>query len=103
MATTRARHGGGSRRAVFDGKSQELLRDVDIKVDRGRIRSVEPHRDDLHVGRVIDASTETVMPGLIDMHAHLESGYGEALGRLWLWYGITTVRHRQQRNELTGW
>jgi hypothetical protein len=26
------------------------------------------------------------------MHAHLESGYGEALGRLWLSYGITTVR-----------
>jgi hypothetical protein len=72
--------------AVFDGKSQELLRDVDIVVDRGRIRSVEPRRDDLHAGTVVDlhagtvvdAFTDTVMPGLIDMHAHLESGYGEA-------------------------
>jgi Tol biopolymer transport system component/imidazolonepropionase-like amidohydrolase len=77
---------------VFDGKSQELLRNVDIVIDRGRIRSVEPHRDDLHAGTVVDASTDTVMPGLIDMHAHVESGYGEALGRLWLSYGITTVR-----------
>jgi hypothetical protein len=32
------------------------------------------------------------MPGLIDMHAHLESGYGEALGRIRPSYGITTVR-----------
>jgi Tol biopolymer transport system component len=77
---------------VFDGKNQELLRNVDIVVDHGRIRSVEAHRDDLHAGTVIDASNETVMPGLIDMHAHLESGYGEALGRIWLSYGITTVR-----------
>jgi adenine deaminase len=65
---------------------------VGIVVDRGRIRSVEPDHDELHVGRVIDASTETVRPGLIDMHAHLESGYGEALWRLWLSYGITTIR-----------
>ena len=41
---------------------------------------------------MIDASDETVMPGLIDMHAHLDPGYGDALGRLLLAYGITSIR-----------
>jgi Tol biopolymer transport system component len=78
--------------ALFDGRNQEQRRNVDIVIDRGRIQSIDPHADDLHTGTVIDASTDTVMPGLIDMHAHLESGYGEALGRIWLAYGVTSVR-----------
>jgi Tol biopolymer transport system component len=78
--------------AVFDGRNQELRRNVDIVIDRGRIQAIDPHGDDRHTGTVIDASTETVMPGLIDMHAHLDSGYGQALGRILLAYGITSVR-----------
>jgi len=34
-----------------------------------------------------------VMPGLIEMHAHLSPDYGEKLGRIWLAYGITSVRN----------
>jgi imidazolonepropionase-like amidohydrolase len=34
-----------------------------------------------------------VLPGLIESHAHLTKGYGEALGRIWLSFGITTVRN----------
>jgi hypothetical protein len=78
--------------ALFDGRNQELRRNLDIVIDRGRIQTIDPHADDLHTGAVIDASSETIMPGLIDMHAHLESGYGEALGRIWLAYGVTSVR-----------
>jgi imidazolonepropionase-like amidohydrolase len=47
----------------------------------------------LHAGRVIDAGDGVVMPGLIEMHAHLSKDYGEALGRIWLAYGITSVRN----------
>ena len=32
------------------------------------------------------------MPGLIEMHAHLDDGYGGNFGRVWLAYGITSVR-----------
>ena len=32
------------------------------------------------------------MPGLIEMHAHLDDGYGENFGRVWLAYGITSLR-----------
>ena len=78
--------------AVFNGIAPDLTRNVDIVIERGRIRDVLPHQDDLHVGSVIDASNETVIPGLIDMHAHLDAGFGEALGRIFLAYGITAVR-----------
>ena len=58
-----------------------------------RIEQVVDHRADLHTGRVIDAGSDVVMPGLIEMHAHLGKDYGEALGRIWLAYGITSVRN----------
>ena len=37
--------------------------------------------------------TETVIPGLIEIHTHLSKDYGEALGRAFLAWGITTVRN----------
>ena len=57
-----------------------------------RITRVEPHRA-AHVGTVIDASNETVIPGLIEIHTHLSENFGEALGRAFLSWGITTVRN----------
>jgi imidazolonepropionase-like amidohydrolase len=62
-------------------------------VEGNRIKSVEPHRAALHTGTVVDASAETVIPGLIDIHTHLTKTYGERLGRIWLSWGITTVRN----------
>jgi hypothetical protein len=41
---------------------------------------------------VVDASRLTVIPGLADAHTHLGYGTGEGLGRIWLAYGITTIR-----------
>jgi imidazolonepropionase-like amidohydrolase len=78
---------------LFDGRGSVVRQDVDIVIDGRRIARVEPHRADLHRGEVIDASNRTVLPGLIESHTHLTKGYGEALGRLWLAFGITTVRN----------
>ena len=36
------------------------------------------------------------MPGLIDMHTHLDPDYGDSLGRIWLSYGVTSVRNPSQ-------
>ena len=77
---------------VFDGVLEALHGESDIVVERGIIRSIEGHRDELHTGAVVDASAETAMPGLIEMHAHLDEGYGGTFGRIWLAYGITSVR-----------
>ncbi len=78
---------------MFDGKSPSLRSGVDIVIRDNRIEQVVDHRADLHTGRVVDAGDDVVMPGLIEMHAHLSKEYGEALGRIWLAYGITSVRN----------
>jgi Tol biopolymer transport system component/imidazolonepropionase-like amidohydrolase len=77
----------------WDGRADTLRSDVDVVVDGARIRSVEPHRAASHTGTVIDASNETVIPGLIEIHTHLNKEYGQALGRIFLSWGITTVRN----------
>lgn len=77
---------------LLDGTIDALRGESDIVIERGVIRSIEAHRDELHVGAVVDASAEIVMPGLIEMHAHLDDGYGGNFGRIWLAYGITSLR-----------
>ncbi|PYR40406.1 MAG: hypothetical protein DMF93_11190 [Acidobacteria bacterium] len=76
----------------WNGVTDSLQRDVDIVIDGNRITRVEPHRA-AHAGAVIDASNETVIPGLIEIHTHLSQNFGEALGRAFLSWGITTVRN----------
>jgi Tol biopolymer transport system component/imidazolonepropionase-like amidohydrolase len=75
----------------WDGRTDNVQRDVDIVIEGTRIKAVDQHRP--HAGPVIDASNETVIPGLIEIHTHLEEQYGEALGRIFLSWGITTVRN----------
>jgi imidazolonepropionase-like amidohydrolase/Tol biopolymer transport system component len=78
---------------MFDGKTPALRANVDIVIRDNRIEQVVEHRAELHSGQVIDAGNEVVMPGLIEMHAHLSPDFGERLGRIWLAYGITSVRN----------
>jgi len=78
---------------LWDGRSDAAQRDVDIVIDGDRVKSVERHRDALHTGTVVDASDRMVIPGLIEIHTHLSENYGEALGRIFLSWGITTVRN----------
>ena len=77
----------------WNGRSDAPQSDVDIIVDGNRIKSVGPHRAELHTGTIIDAANQTVLPGLIEIHTHLSKSYGEALGRIFLSWGITTVRN----------
>ena len=78
--------------ALFDGSSPELARNVDIVVVGNRIVRVDAHQPGLHRGRVMDAGSGVVAPGLIEMHAHQRTAGGEALGRTWLSWGVTSVR-----------
>ena len=78
---------------VFDGRGSDVRTGVDIVIDGARITEVAPHRDDLHRGTVVDASAGTVVPGLIESHAHLSKALGEAQGRIFLSFGVTSVRN----------
>ncbi|MGE0360958.1 MAG: amidohydrolase family protein [Vicinamibacterales bacterium] len=79
---------------LFDARPGSAVRsNVDVVIEGTRISAVEPHRDDLHRGTVVDASAQTVVPGLIESHAHLSKALGEAQGRIFLAFGVTTVRN----------
>jgi hypothetical protein len=78
--------------AVWDGRSTRLRESVDIVLDDGRVEAVLPAG-----GRpyTVDARALTVMPGLVDSHVHWHlrgRQWGDRQGRLWLSYGITTLR-----------
>jgi hypothetical protein len=78
---------------LIDMKSATPRSNVDVVIDGNRIVRVVPHAAANHTGRqVVDASGLTVMPGLVEFHSHLQKDYGEAAGRAWLAFGITTVR-----------
>jgi imidazolonepropionase-like amidohydrolase len=77
---------------LLDGVLEAMRGQCDIVIESGIIRSIEEHRDELHRGAIVDAANEYVMPGLIEMHAHLDDGYGGNFGRVWLAYGITSLR-----------
>ena len=78
---------------LADMTSPRLREDVDVLIDGNRIVDVRAHSAAAHEGRrVVDATGLTVMPGLIEHHTHLQKDFGEAHGRAWLAFGITTVR-----------
>jgi len=78
---------------LVDGKSQTARSGMDIVIEGNRIVSVAPHSASLHAGaKLVDASSLTAMPGLIEFHSHLQKDLGEAENRAWLSFGITTVR-----------
>ena len=78
---------------LVDMKSPAPRTNIDIVIEGNRIRSVGPHSAADHAGgQLVDASNLTAMPGLVEFHSHLQPDFGEAQGRAWLAFGVTTVR-----------
>ncbi|WP_415840245.1 amidohydrolase family protein, partial [Nocardiopsis gilva] len=89
--------------ALWDGTSGKLRRDVDIIIDDNRIAEVRPRagakeqqaEESAKNTTVVDATSHTVMPGLIDAHVHWHlrgRAWGSRTGPLFLAYGITSTR-----------
>lgn len=104
---------------LIDGTGAEPQRDVTLTVEGGAIVRVEPGGGRPHAATVLDLSDYTVLPGLINMHAHtVLPGDGTALER-WmelpdellllqasanaraaLWSGVTTIRDCGGKGQL---
>ena len=76
---------------LFDGSGPDYRLNVDILIEGHRIAAVGPKLDAPAGARVIDARHATVLPGLIDNHAHHQAQDGEWVGRAWLAFGVTSV------------
>jgi Tol biopolymer transport system component/imidazolonepropionase-like amidohydrolase len=76
---------------IFDGRSEKYLENQDIIIEGNRIKQIAPHQNG-RSGRVIDASKQVVLPGLFEMHTHQNAQLGESAGRLWMAYGVTSIR-----------
>jgi len=92
---------------LWDGTGAAVRENVDIVIVHHRIQSIQPHTADpanLPAGdRFIDASTETVIPGLWESHNHEYGGIaesGDAGGRLWLAYGFTELQSQGDEGYL---
>ncbi|MET0272752.1 MAG: amidohydrolase family protein [Phenylobacterium sp.] len=81
---------------LWQGQGPELRDRVDVVVEGNRIADILPAgQTSVGDAKLIDASDATVIPGLVEMHAHRQMqgyGYGDREGRLWLSLGVTTAR-----------
>jgi Tol biopolymer transport system component/imidazolonepropionase-like amidohydrolase len=87
---------------IITMKGDEVLQSGDILITGNRIAAVGK-KGSLKApagGRVIDASGKTIMPGLVDAHAHMWAPRGLHQTQIWqyyanLAYGVTTTRDPQ--------
>ena len=75
---------------LFDGVSGGYRLGLDIVIEGGRIRAVEPQAD-RSGAVVVDMGNLTVLPGFIDSYASLPAETDERLGPALLSFGVTTL------------
>ena len=87
-------------------KGNEVIERGDIVVTDNRIAAVGPKgKVQIPAGaKVIDVTGKTIMPGIVDVHAHMWAPRGVHQTQVWqylanLAYGVTTTRdpHRTSR------
>jgi Tol biopolymer transport system component/imidazolonepropionase-like amidohydrolase len=83
---------------VITMRGDEVLERADILIENNRIRAVGSSVQAPANARVIDVAGATIIPGLIDVHAHPRVGREVANDQEWsiainLAYGVTTTRN----------
>jgi Tol biopolymer transport system component/imidazolonepropionase-like amidohydrolase len=79
---------------LVDGTGAPPRDGMDVFVEGDRIERIEPTGAQPVEGvRVVDGAGKTLIPGLIEMHAHLSlPAWGSRQGKVWLSYGVTSLR-----------
>jgi len=55
---------------VFDGANEKLIKNVNVRIDGNKIKTVSSKKITADGATVIDGGGRTLMPGLIDAHYH---------------------------------
>ncbi|MCC5867971.1 MAG: PD40 domain-containing protein [Gammaproteobacteria bacterium] len=77
---------------IYDPAASAYVADQDIFIEGQRIVEVVPRGSRALPSRVVDATRDTVLPGLIDLDARGSGLQGPRLGAQWLAHGVTTLR-----------
>ncbi len=93
---------------IFDGTGPGYRQDIDVLVTGNRIAAVGPGLVAPPGARVLEARHATLLPGLIDSHAHHQPHDGAWVGRAWLAFGVTSVvepggQPRESRELYESW
>jgi imidazolonepropionase-like amidohydrolase len=86
-------------------RSSESEADQTVVVQAGQITAVGPRAEVVVPGDAvrIDGAGKYLMPGLADMHVHLEYFDDPAILKLFLANGVTTVRNMDGRPHILDW
>jgi hypothetical protein len=79
---------------VFDGTRPTPMPATSVLIEDGRCAAIAPSRElrPPPNAEVIDARGKFAIPGLIDMHVHVQLSGGEDALAAWLGTGVTTIR-----------
>jgi imidazolonepropionase-like amidohydrolase/Tol biopolymer transport system component len=94
---------------IITMEGEEVIKNGTILVERNRIKAVGPS-DAIDIpasAKIIDVTGKTIMPGIIDVHAHLGAfRFGLSPQKHWqyyanLAYGVTTTHDPSANTEMT--
>jgi Tol biopolymer transport system component/imidazolonepropionase-like amidohydrolase len=93
---------------IITMKGDEVIARGDVLVENGRILQVGRSVRAPAGTRVIDVSGKTIMPGIVDAHAHPKTGAENAPEQEWsiaanLAYGVTTTRNPSGSRQNIAW